>query len=131
MLESVDTSVLVAQIAFAEGIGAAIISGVVALILKHFEKKAEENRLEAEKKAEEMREEDLKYRKEREERERLREERDALNYDLLFASANACDVVLEVIHDGKANGNVDKARESLGTAKSECNHFYNKQAARL
>lgn len=142
MLETVNTEVLVHQIMFAEGIGAAIITGLFALLLKHFERRGEEKRLEAEKKAAQEREDDRKkaaedrkadlaYRKEREEREKLKRTRDALMYDMAFASANGVDVLLRAAHGEKVNGNVDKALESLDEAMSKCNHFVNDNAARL
>lgn len=69
--------------------------------------------------------------KEREKREAAREQRDACNYDLLFAVADGTEVLLQQAHGEQMNGNVDEALRSIRKAKSECNHLYNKQVAKL
>ena len=67
----------------------------------------------------------------REQREAAREQRDACNYDLLFAVADGTEVLLQQAHGEQVNGNVDEALRSIRKAKSECNHLYNKQVAKL
>lgn len=104
-----DATVLVAIIGAIEAIAVAIIGGLIARSNKSV----------------------AEIEDARAERERLREERDACNYDLLFATANACDVLLLAAHGDHVNGNVEEARESINKAKAKCNRFYNKQAARL
>ena len=119
-MESVNTSVLVAQIGLLQGLAVVIISGIFALVSKFQEKKAKE-----------LREEDMAYRAEREERDRRREERDSLVYDLVFATATGTEVLLHAAHGDHVNGNVDEALASLKKAKGECNHVFNKNNARL
>ena len=104
-----DATVLVAIIGAIEAIAVAIIGGLIA---KSNKRAAEIESARAK-------------------REKLREERDACNYDLLFATANACDVLLQAAHGDHVNGNVEEARQSIKQAKSECNKFYNRNAARL
>lgn len=60
-----------------------------------------------------------------------RERRDAANYDLLFAVADGVEVLLEQAHGDKMNGNVEKALQSVRAAKSNCNHVYNEQVAKI
>lgn len=69
--------------------------------------------------------------KEREKRDEARERRDACNYDLLFSVADGLEVVLCQMHGDKVNGNVEQALTSIRNAKSECNHLYNSQLAKL
>lgn len=69
--------------------------------------------------------------KEREKREAAREQRDACNYDLLFAVADGTEVLLQQAHGEQMNGNVDEALKSIRKAKAECNHLYNEQVAKL
>ena len=69
--------------------------------------------------------------KEREQRDAAREQRDACNYDLLFAVADGTEVLLQQAHGEQMNGNVDEALRSIRKAKSECNHLYNSQIAKL
>ena len=69
--------------------------------------------------------------KEREKRDQAREMRDACNYDLLFAVADGTEVLLQQAHGEQMNGNVDEALKSIRKAKSECNHLYNSQVAKL
>ena len=104
-----DATIVVAIIGAIEGIGVAIIAGMFA----RFNKRNEE------------------YRAKREERDKKREERDANMYDLLFATANGTEVLLEAAHGDKLNGNVEKALTSIRNAKSNCNHIANQQMARL
>ena len=100
---------MVAIIGAVEGIGVAIIAGMFA----RFNKKNDE------------------YRTKREEREAMREERDASMYDLTFATANGTEVLLEAAHGEKANGNVEKALDSIRNAKSNCNHIANQHMAKI
>lgn len=65
------------------------------------------------------------------ERDRAREKRDAHNYDLLFSVADGVEVLLEQAHGDKMNGNVEKALQSVRAAKSNCNHVYNEQVAKI
>jgi len=67
----------------------------------------------------------------RDKRDEAREKRDACNYDLLFAVADGTEVLLQQAHGEQMNGNVDEALKSIRKAKSECNHLYNKQVAKL
>lgn len=105
----VDPTIIVAIIGAVEAIGCAVIGAMISRSNRNTEE----------------------YRKKREELDKLREERDACNYDLLFATANACDVLLQAAHGDHVNGNVEEARQSIKHAKSECNKFYNRNAARL
>jgi len=94
--------VLVAIIGAIQAIGVAIISGLIT-----------------------------RNSKQRDKRDEAREKRDACNYDLLFAVADGTEVLLQQAHGEQMNGNVDEALRSIRKAKSECNHLYNKQVAKL
>ena len=94
--------VLVAIIGAIQAIGVAIIGGLISLKTKA-----------------------------RDKREEAREQRDACNYDLLFAVADGTEVLLQQAHGEQMNGNVDQALSSIRKAKSECNHLYNSQVAKL
>ena len=69
--------------------------------------------------------------KRNEERETMREKRDACVYDLIFAVAGGTEVLLHNAHGDKINGNVDEALTSIKKAKAECNHLFNEQAAKI
>ena len=101
--------VIVAIIGAIEAIGVAIIGGIITA----------------------NRRKDESDREERAKKEEAREIRDSANYDLLFAVADGVEVLLEQARGDKLNGNVDKALKSVELAKSQCNHFYNKQMAKL
>lgn len=103
-----DTAVIVALIAAVQAVGVAVIGGLFAYYNKRADTRASE--------AAEV--------------ERMREEIDSCMYDLVFASANALEVLLHKAHGDHVNGNVDDALESIKSAKSECNHLLNKHAAR-
>ena len=103
-----DPTVVVAIIGLIEGIGVAIIGGLVA----RGDKRAEERS------------------KERERKDDLREKRDACLYDLIFATAGGTEVLLQQAHGEKMNGNVENALKSIRSAKSKCNHEFNKQIAK-
>ena len=112
-----DASVLVAIVSAVEGIGIAIIGFIVSGI----NRKNEQYRL--------LREQRESLEKqEREQKERELAEFRAAELDLVFATANGTDVLLQSAHGEHINGNVDEARKSIQKAKSECNHIVNKQA---
>ena len=100
---------MVAIIGAIEGVGVAIIAGMFSRFNKNNEA----------------------YRAKREARDAAREERDASMYDLLFATANGTEVLLEAAHGDQLNGNVEKALASIRNAKSSCNHIANQNMARL
>lgn len=64
-------------------------------------------------------------------REDEREERDARIYDLIFATASGTEVLLHQAHGEQVNGNVDDALDQIKRAKAECNHVFNRQAAKI
>ena len=64
-------------------------------------------------------------------RDAAREERDACMYDLVFATASGTEVLLHQAHGEQINGNVDDALGQLQRAKAECNHVFNRQAAKI
>lgn len=64
-------------------------------------------------------------------REDEREERDACLYDLIFATASGTEVLLRKAHGEQVNGNVDDVLGQIKLAKAECNHVFNKQAAKI
>ena len=102
-------AIVVAIIGAIEGIGVAVIAGM----FQRFTKSNEE------------------YRAKREARDAKREERDAAMYDLLFATANGTEVLLEAAHGEQLNGNVEDALSSIRNAKSSCNHLANQSMAKL
>ena len=104
----IEASVLVAVIGAIEAITVAIVGGLIA----RSNKKAEE------------------IESARAERDDLREKRDACLYDLIFATAVGTEVLLQQAHGEKMNGNVEDALTSIRSAKSECNHEFNKQVAK-
>lgn len=69
--------------------------------------------------------------KERDERDKTRERRDTHIYDLMFATANGTEVLLQEAHGDKLNGNVEAALNSIQKAKSACNHTFNEHVAKL
>ena len=115
-----DVTVIVAIITAVQVVAVAVIGG----LFSYFTKKSES-------KAEAYRQADLKYRDEREERERMREELNACMYDLTFAVSGGVEVLLHQAHGEKMNGNVDDALKSIKEAKGECNHLLNKNAAKI
>ena len=104
-----DVNVIVAIVGAIEGLGGAIIAGM----FNRFNKRNEE------------------YRAMREQRDEHREEKNACLYDLLFATASGTEVLLHAAHGDHMNGNVDEALRSLKKAKSECNHAFNRHAAKM
>ena len=60
----------------------------------------------------------------------LLEEYELAKLELLFATANATDVLLQAAHGDHLNGNVEQAMQSIREAKSECNHVVNRKASR-
>ena len=109
-------AIIVAIIGAIEGVGVAIIGLMVA----------RSNR-----KSEEYRNQRAERDKAQDERDKLREERDASLYDLVFASASGTEVLLHQAHGEQLNGNVDEALRQIQAAKAECNHVFNRQAAKL
>ena len=110
---------MVAIIGAVEGIGIAIIGVIVSSI----NKKNEEYR-----NARELREK--AEREKRAEEHELLEEYELAKLELLFATANATDVLLQAAHGDHLNGNVEQAMQSIREAKSECNHVVNRKASR-
>lgn len=104
-----DVAIIVAIIGAIETIGAAAIAAMIS----RFNKRNED------------------YREAREQRDKAREERDARLYDLVFASASGTEVLLHQAHGEQVNGNVDEALGQIRQAKAECNHVFNRQAARI
>lgn len=104
-----DSGIIIAIIGAIEAVGVAIIGALVARSNKRTE--------DAE--------------KARGEREQAREERDACLYDLVFASASGTEVLLHQAHGEQVNGNVDDALDQIKLAKAECNHVFNRQAAKI
>ncbi|MBR0403786.1 MAG: hypothetical protein IJI68_00980 [Eggerthellaceae bacterium] len=101
--------VIVAIIGAIEAIGVAIIGGIITA----------------------YRRKDEADRKAQAERDLAREKRDSANYDLLFSVADGVEVLLEQAHGDKMNGNIEAALNSVRKAKSNCNHIYNAQVAKL
>lgn len=112
--------VVIAIIGSIEAISVVVIGGIFTSHSKKLELKRAEDR-----------EEDLAYRKKREEQEEQRQARDAVMYDLVFAEATGTEVVLQVMQGDKINGNVSSALDSLKRAKSEANKLVNRQAASI
>ena len=108
-MEAIDVSIIVAVIAAVNGISVAIISGMFSRTNKSNEE----------------------YRAKREKQEERREERDAAMYDLVFASTNGTEVLLEAAHGDDLNGNVETALSSIRNAKSQCNHIANQSMAKM
>lgn len=104
-----EPTITVAIIGMIEALGVAIIGGLLARANKRSED----------------------YQKQAAEREHAREERDARLYDLIFAVSSGTEVLLHNAHGEKVNGNVDEALAEIRKAKAECNHVFNKQAAKL
>ena len=104
-----DATIVVAIIGAIEGIGVALIAGMFS----RFNKRNDA------------------YRAKREKQEEKREERDAHVYDLMFATANGTEVLLEAAHGDKLNGNVETALASIRNAKGNCNHVFNRNAAKI
>lgn len=113
-----DTSIVVAIIGAIEAIGVAVIG----IIVSGINKKNEEYRA----KREHREEQDREQRKRQSE---LLKEYETAKLDLLFATANATDVLLQAAHGDHINGNVENARESISKAKSECNHVVNRASS--
>lgn len=115
-----DTAIVIAIIGAIQAIGVTIIGALLSRSNKRREEADDER-----KKREQERE------RERQEREYAREERDTCMYDLVFATASGTEVLLHQAHGEQVNGNVDDALGQLQLAKAECNHTFNKQAARI
>lgn len=115
-----DTAIVVAIIGAIQAIGVAVIGALLSRSNKRTAE-AEEERKKREQEQE----------KERIEREQAREERDACMYDLVFATASGTEVILHQAQGEKLNGNVEEALGQIRRAKSECNHVFNRQAAKL
>ena len=124
----IDNSVVIAQLGLIEVIGCAVITGIFGVVMKWQEKRRNKER-----------EDDLEYRKMREEeearykaellaKEKARKELDTARLNLSFATANGLMVLLHAAHGDQVNGNVDKAIESIDKAKGECNALTNKNA---
>ena len=111
-----DPTVVVAAIGAGQAVIVAVISGIFAKL-----------NADAKRRADEQAERD----RAREEHEARREERDTCMYDLVFSTVQGVEVLLHQAHGDKVNGNVDDALESIKNAKSECNHLFNKQAAKM
>lgn len=108
-----DPTVIVAVITAVQAVGVAVIGGLFAVYTRRAEERADE------------------VARKRDESDRMRQEIDSCMYDLVFATANAMEVLLHHAHGDHINGNVDEALESIKSAKAECNHLLNKNAARL
>lgn len=104
-----EPTITVAIIGCIEALGVAIIGGLLA----RANRRSEDHHREAS------------------EREAKRVERDACLYDLVFATASGTEVLLHQAHGEKLNGNVDEALDEIKCAKAECNHVFNRQAAKL
>ena len=115
-----DASVIVAIVSAVEGIGIAVIG----LIVSSINKKNEEYRAKREQREEREREQ-------RKHQAAMLKEYETAKLDLLFATANATDVLLQAAHGDHINGNVEKARESISKAKSECNHIVNRNSSEI
>lgn len=115
-----DSTIIVAIVSAVEGIGIAVIG----LIVSSINRKNEEYRT----KREQREERDREQRKRQAE---LLKEYETAKLDLLFATANATDVLLQAAHGDHINGNVEKARESISKAKSECNHVVNRNSGEI
>lgn len=104
-----DASVVIAIIGCIEGIGVALIAGMLA----RSNRRADE------------------YRARREARDQEARKATKASYDLLFALSDAVDVLLRRAHGDNLNGEVDEARCELSEAKDELNDICNEQIARL
>ena len=115
-----DSTIIVAIVGAVEGIGIAIIG----LIVSGINRKNEEYRNKREQREQ----------KEREQRKRqaeLLKEYETAKLDLIYATARATDVLLQAAHGDHINGNVEKARESISKAMSECNHVVNRNNSEI
>lgn len=119
-LEGVDPSIIVGQLALMEGIGVAVISGVVALILKRMDKKRETER-----------ESDMRYRRKREKQEEDRKKRDTKLYAVVLSTARGTQVLLHQAHGDHLNGDVEHSLKSIDKSISEFNELANEQMANL
>ena len=116
----IDPSIIVQQIALMEGVGVAIISGVVALILKRMDKKREGER-----------EADMQYRQRREQQEADRQQRDVKLYGVVMSTARGTQVLLHQAHGDNLNGDVEHSIKSIEDSISEFNKLANEQMAKL
>lgn len=105
----VDPAVIVAVIGAMQAVTVAVIGGVFARLNSNAQAR-----------------EDARNAKDEE-----RARRDACLYDLMFATASGTEVLLHQAHGDHVNGNVEEALNSIKKAKSECNHLFNEQAAKL
>lgn len=104
-----DASIVIAIIGCIEGIGVALIAGMLA----------RNNRKNDE------------YRARRDAREQESRKATKASYDLLFALADSVDVLLRKAHGDQINGEVAQAQKELTEAKDELNDICNEQIARL
>ena len=116
----IDNSVVIAQLGLIEVIGCAVITGIFGVVMKWQEKRRNNER-----------EEDLAYRKRREEREQTRQERDAALYSVVLSTARGTEVLLHQAHGDHLNGDVEHSLESIDHAISEFNKVSNEQMAKL
>ena len=97
-----EPTVMVAVLGLIEGIGVAIIGG---LLSRSSRKRAAEDE--------------------------ARRKRDEAIIDLALANAEGTEVLLHQAHGDHLNGNVEHALASIGKAKSAYNHLCNAQMAQL
>ena len=117
---AIDTNVIIAQMTLVEGLGIAIIGGVFGVVMKWQEKRRNNER-----------EEDLAYRKRREEREQTRQKRDAALYNVVLSTARGTEVLLHQAHGDHLNGDVEHSLASIDQSISEFNKVSNEQMAKL
>ncbi len=108
-----DVVVIVAIVGLIQAVSVAIINGIM-----NRNRKADEEREQAKK-------------HEEQEREKVRFERDKTTYDLLFAMADAMEVLLKKAHGDKLNGDVEEAMTSVHSAKSRLTSICNAEMARI
>lgn len=115
-----DTAIIVAIISAVQAVGVAIITALIA-------RNKRENEV---------------YRAKREEQERMakeqakdlrvqRENRDMAMMTLLFVDAEGTEVLLKKAHGDQVNGDVQKALDAIGDAKTELNRVVNQAAIKL
>ena len=115
-----DPGITVAIIALVQGLGVAVINGIIS----RSNKRNDEYRRKRES-------EEAAYRVEREERDRRREVRDAKLYNLVFANSTGTEVLLHQAHGDHLNGNVEQALRSIQRAKGDFNSICNQEVAKL
>lgn len=114
------TEVLIAIIALIQGLGVAIISG----LLQRNSKNAEAERAEENKRREEEK-------RKQEEKDKIREERDLALYDLVRADAMGTEVVCRQLHGEKLNGNLEEALDAIVDAREKFEHVCTRTAVKL